>query len=101
VGGDKRAELYKTTLEQSAVKDAAAVIVLTAEYARTTVKYGDRGIRYVHLEAGHAAQNIYLQAAALNLGTVTIGSFDDNKVKNIIAAGDKEIPLYLMPVGKK
>ena len=101
VDGDKRAELYETALSQSAVKDAAAVIILTAEYARTTVKYGNRGIRYVHLETGHAAQNIYLQAVALNLGTVTIGAFDDNKVKNIIAASDKEVPLYLMPVGKK
>ncbi|MEG3225421.1 MAG: nitroreductase [Methanobacteriales archaeon Met13] len=100
VEGDKRTELYNAVLGQSSVKDAAAVIVFSAVYERTTGKYGDMGIRYVHIEVGHAAQNIYLQTVSLNLGAVVIGAFDDKEVKKIMNIGDKEQPLYIMPVGK-
>ena len=65
-------------LGQSWVKNGAVDIVFTAIYERTTRRYGDRGIRYVHMEVGHAAQNIYLQAVALGLGTVVIGAFHDD-----------------------
>lgn len=65
------------------------------------MKYGDRGIRYVHMEAGHAAQNIYLQATALDLGTVTVGAFYDEQVKEVLNLPDDEQPLYILPVGKK
>lgn len=61
------------------------------------MKYGERGIRYVHMEAGHAAQNVYLQAVSLGLGTVVVGAFDDGKVKELLGA--QEEPLYIMPVG--
>lgn len=98
--GHVRAELYSAALDQSAVKDAAAVIVFSAVYERTTGKYGGRGIRYVHIEVGHAAQNVYLQAVSQNLGTVVIGAFDDEDVKTIMNMADDEQPLLIMPVGK-
>ena len=101
VEGDKRTELCNAALGQSSIKEAASVIVFVAVYQRTTGKYGERGIRYVHMEVGHASQNIYLQAVSLNLGTVVIGAFDDEDVKKIINTGDEEQPLYLMPVGRK
>ncbi|HBR21926.1 MAG TPA: nitroreductase [Nitrospiraceae bacterium] len=101
VEGDKRTELCNAALDQPRVKDAAAVIVFSAVYERTTGEYGERGIRYVHIEVGHAAQNIYLQAVSLNLGTVVMGAFDDEEVKKIMNIGDKEQPLYIMPVGKE
>lgn len=99
--GDKRIELYNAALSQSAVKDAAVVIIFSAVYERTTEKYGERGERYVHIETGHAAENVYLQAVSLNLGTVVIGAFDDNEIKKIANMEDEEQPLYLMPVGRK
>ncbi len=99
--GDKRMELYNAALNQSAVKDAAMAIVFSAVYERTAEKYGGRGERYVHLETGHAAQNVYLQAVSLGLGTVVIGAFDDNEVKKIMNMQDEEQPLYIMPVGRK
>ena len=98
--GDKRDELYELALGQSWIKDAPAVIIFCAVFERTTGKYGERGIRYVYMEAGHAAQNVYLQAVTLGLGTVTVGAFEDEGVKKLLQLGEKEQSLYLMPVGK-
>lgn len=100
IKGDKRNELSAAALGQSCVADGAIVIILSAVYERTTLKYGDRGIRYVHIEAGNAAQNVYLQAVSLNLSTVIVGAFDDRKVKNVIHMSPKEEPLIIMPVGR-
>jgi SagB-type dehydrogenase family enzyme len=83
------------------VADGAVDIVIAAVYERTTVKYGVRGERYVHMEAGHVAQNICLQATALNLGLVTIGAFDDAAVAKIVGISPDEAPLYVIPVGRK
>lgn len=98
--GDYRKELEAAAGGQRWVGEAAADIVIIAVYDRTTSVYGERGIRYVHLEAGHAAQNIYLQATALGLGTVAVGAFDDNMVSNILNTTEKETPLYIMPLGR-
>jgi SagB-type dehydrogenase family enzyme len=98
--GDVRAELAKAALDQIAVQDGAIDILISAVYERTTQKYGDRGVRYVHLEAGHAAQNICLQATALDLGMVTIGAFDDDRVKDLVGIPGDEAPLYILPVGR-
>ena len=98
--GDQRGALAKAALGQSPVEQGAVDIVITAVYERTTEKYGDRGTRYVHMEAGHAAQNLYLQAAAMNLGMVVIGAFYDDQVKEILNLPDDEQPLYIIPVGK-
>jgi SagB-type dehydrogenase family enzyme len=98
--GDKRKELCKSAFGQSAIQDAHVVIVFSAVYERTTGKYGERGVRYVHIEVGHAAQNVFLQAVSLNLGAVVIGAFDDDKVKKVMNMENKEQPLYIMPVGK-
>jgi SagB-type dehydrogenase family enzyme len=101
IEGDKRSELSAAALGQSCVKKSAAVIVLAAVYERTMKKYGQRGIRYVHIEVGHASQNIYLQAVSLNLGTVVIGAFDDGRVKKVLHMLNTEQPLSIMPVGVK
>lgn len=100
VQGDARPALHAAALRQDPVLSAPAVIVIAAVYARTAQKYGaDRGARYVHLEAGHAAQNILLQAVSLNLGGVPIGAFEDEKVKQALQLPPDQQPLYLIPVG--
>lgn len=101
VEGDKRKELMHVALEQSALRDAAAVILIAAVYERTTAKYGTRGVRYVYMEAGHAAQNVYLQAISLDLGVVAIGAFDDAGVKRVAHLSEREQPLYLLPIGRE
>ena len=98
---DIRAELADAALGQECIRDAAIDIVFTAVYERTTRKYGERGIRYAHMEAGHAAQNVYLQAVALDLGTVVIGAFNDSEVAKIVNVSERENPLYIMPVGRE
>jgi SagB-type dehydrogenase family enzyme len=96
---DIRNKLSEAALGQASVKNGAIDIVISAVYARTTGKYGDRGIRYVQMEAGHAAQNICLEATALKLGAVTIGAFDDNQVKICLLMPENESPLYIIPAG--
>lgn len=98
--GDLRPDLTSAALGQRSVKDGAIVLVLAAVYERTTAKYGRRGVRYVHMEVGHAAQNVYLQATSLGLGTVFIGAFADDGVKDVLKMPDEEHPLGVMPIGR-
>jgi SagB-type dehydrogenase family enzyme len=97
--GDQRQSLAQVALSQTCVELGAIDIIITANYEITTVKYGERGIRYVHIEAGHAAQNICLEAVALKLGAVTIGAFDDDGVHQVLELSDDEVPLYIIPAG--
>jgi SagB-type dehydrogenase family enzyme len=98
--GDARPALYQAALRQEPVAQAPAVFVIAAVYERTAIKYGsERTPRYVHLEAGHAAQNLLLQAAALGLGAVPIGAFDDAGIQRAMGLPAEVEPLYLIPVG--
>lgn len=100
VPGDQRGALAAAAYGQSAVADAAVVIVITAVYARTAEKYGEeRAFRYAAMEAGHAAQNVLLQAVALGLGAVPVGAFDDAQVGQLLRLDMGEAPLYLIAVG--
>jgi SagB-type dehydrogenase family enzyme len=96
---DLRSQLCEAAWGQSAVEGAPIDIVITAVYKRTEVKYGGRAARYVHLEAGHAAQNIHLQAVALGLGSVPIGAFSDDRVQEVLSLPRDHKPLYIIPVG--
>ncbi len=97
--GDLRYSLYKACLDQPWVLDASIAIVIGAVFERTTSYYGSRGVRYVHFEAGHAGQNIYLEATALGLGTVAIGAFYDEEVSHAMAMPPSVKPLYIFVVG--
>jgi len=97
--GDLRQKITQASLYQDEILKAPATLIITAVYERTQKKYGKRGIQYVHMEVGAVGENVYLQAEALNLGTVFIGAFEDDEVKKVV--GIKEEPLGIMPVGKK
>jgi len=90
--------LRDAALGPDMLETAAVNIVVTAVYERTSLRYGERAPRYVHMEVGHVGQNIYLQAEALGLGTVAVGAFDDEKVQSLM--GIEEKVLYILPVGK-
>ena len=98
--GDVRESLARSAHRQEWVAEGAIALVFSAVYESTTRKYGERGIRYVHMEAGHAAQNVYLQAQALGLSTVTVGAFIDSSVRRLLRLQDREQPLSIMPVGE-
>ncbi len=99
--GDIRRELSASALGQASVREAAVTIVFAGVYARVAKRYGERARRYTIMEAGHASQNVYLQAEALGLGTVAVGAFSDEDMKRILNLPENEDPLYLMPIGKK
>jgi len=99
VGRDVRAGLADAALGQAWVRKAPVSIVVAAVYERTTVKYGERGIRYVHIEVGHVGQNVCLQATALGLGSVPVGAFYDDRVQTVLQLNRREVPLYIIPVG--
>jgi len=96
---DLRDGLASAALGQRWVCDAPAVIVIAAVYERTTEKYGKRGLDYVKMESGHAAQNILLQAVSLGLAAVPVGAFIDKRVAAVLELPDGIAPLYLIPVG--
>ena len=98
---DKRDKLAAAAHGQGWVKRNAALLVFSAIEKRTTWKYGRRGIRYIHIEVGHAAQNVFLQAVALGLSAVVVGAFDDERVGQIMNMDTGERALYLMPVGRR
>ncbi len=94
---DLRDGLASAALGQSSISEAAADIVITADYRITELKYGSRAERYVLLEAGHAAQNLLLEAVALGLSGVPVGAFHDNKIKEVLHA--EKDPIYIVPIG--
>jgi len=95
-----RLELARAVLGEESIYEAKVDIVICAVYERTLSRYGARGERYVHMEVGHAGQNIYLQVTSLGLATVAIGAFYDEQVRNVLQLEEQYKPLYIMPVGK-
>jgi len=98
---DIRNNLSKAALGQDCIREAPAVFVITAVHERTARKYGHRAERYVKMEAGHAGQNLLLQAVSLGLGAVPVGAFHDDQVRHVLNIPMNHEPLYLIPVGWK
>jgi SagB-type dehydrogenase family enzyme len=96
---DQRHQLCQAALNRQCIKEAPASIVITAVFQQVESRYRERAIRYVYLEAGHAAQNIHLQAVALGLGSVPIGAFYDEKVQQVLSLPENHHPIYIIPIG--
>jgi SagB-type dehydrogenase family enzyme len=96
---DLRAALASAAWGQQFIEAAPLTLVLAARFSRTTGRYGERGVRYVYMEAGHAAQNVHLQAEALGLGSVAVGAFDDASVGGVLSLPKKFEPIYMVTVG--
>lgn len=99
LGGDQRTALSEAALGQTCINDAPVVLVLSALYRRSMKKYGERGMRYSHIETGAIAENVYLEAVSLGLGTVFVGAFRDEQVRRVLALEKGEDPLAILPVG--
>ena len=99
IGKDLRKNLQEAALGQPWVGQAPIDIVICMVYERITGRYGQRGRKYADIEVGHIAQNIHLQAVALGLGSVPLGAFSDEEVKNALGLADDCEPVYIIPVG--
>ncbi len=92
--------LASAGLNQNMLDSAAAVLVWTAVVARSAWKYEQRAYRYIYMDAGHIAQNLYLAAVAIGLGCCTVGAFFDAEVNEVIGVdGKEEFALYMGAVG--
>ncbi len=96
---DVRQKLATAAFNQVFLEVAPCIFAITAIYERTTSQYGPVGIRYVHLEAGHAAQNLLLQAVSLGLAAAPVAAFNEMEVASILKLKEHELPIYLIPVG--
>jgi len=96
---DLRSALASAALGQEFVEAAPLTLVFAAQFSRTTNRYGQRGVRYVYMEAGHAAQNVHLQAESLGLGSVAVGAFRDTSVSKVLSLPDYLEPIYMVVVG--
>jgi len=92
--------LAQAALGQMWLARAPALIVIAAEFSRTTAKYRDLGSRFVCMEAGNSNQNLCLQAAALELRAGTVGAFHDAAVAEAIKLPKGISPLLIMAFGK-
>jgi SagB-type dehydrogenase family enzyme len=92
-------DLAAVALGQQCIRESSAVVVIAAVYKRIEQKYGRRGERYVKVEAGHAAQNILLQAVSQGIGAVPVGAFYDKDVRKVLSLPSDHEPLYLIPLG--
>ena len=98
--GDVRTALAKAALDQPWVEKAPAVFVFAAVVSRTAGRYGGRAERYVKIEVGLASENLMLQAVALGLGSVAVGAYDDDDVKDVLQLPDEQDVYLLVPVGR-
>lgn len=96
---DISTQLGSAALGQMFISQAPLIIIICADYSRTRKRYGERGTRYVHIEVGHSAQNIHLQAVSLGLGSVPIGAFNDKEVKSTLNLPKELDPIYIIPIG--
>ncbi|MCP4117363.1 MAG: SagB/ThcOx family dehydrogenase [Desulfobacteraceae bacterium] len=96
---DLRDDLARASLSQMWMAGAPVNLVITAEYNRVGIKYGERGVRYAMIEAGHIGQNIFLQAEALGLKAGIVGAFHDTKLSKVLNLPRTHEPLLVMPVG--
>ena len=102
LGGAIADRIADACYRQRFVKTCAATLIFTAVAHRTCWRYGERGYRYMHLDAGHACQNLYLAAEAIGGGACAIGAFYDEELNAVLGLdGVNQFAIYVAPTGKK
>jgi SagB-type dehydrogenase family enzyme len=99
--GDWRRAVARASLQQAWMAEAPIMVVITGEYRRCQVRYGERGMRYTHMESGHVGQNLFLQAEALGLGAGIVGAFENTAIVKTLELPPTYDPLLIMPIGYK
>ena len=94
--------IMSACLGQAFVRSAAVSFIWSAVIYRMAWRYSERAYRLVHLDAGHACQNLYLAAEQIGCGTCAIGAFDDQQIADVLKIdGEEEFVLYCATVGRK
>ena len=97
--GDFGKELAKASLNQMFIYEAPLNVIICADFYRTCNYYVKRGEIYFHIEIGHCAQDIELEAVALGMGSVPIGAFYDDEVKKVLDLTKNIDHIYINPIG--
>ncbi len=94
--------LQEACLDQQQIGDSAVTFIWVAVVYRMTWRYGERGYRYLHLDAGHVCQNLYLAAESIGCGVCAIAAFDDAALNGVLGLdGEEQLAIYLGTVGRK
>ncbi len=95
-------KITEACYRQRIVKRSAATFIWVAVAYRMRWRYGERGYRYLHLDAGHVCQNLYLVAEAIGSGACAIGAYYDDEINGVLGLdGEKQFVIYVATVGKK
>jgi SagB-type dehydrogenase family enzyme len=100
VEGDQTLKVEEAVLGQS-ISTAPITFIITSESYKTTIKYAERAMQYIYIEAGHLGQNLQLQGEAMGFGTWLIGAYWDGKLVDILKLSYREIPVYVIAAGHK
>jgi SagB-type dehydrogenase family enzyme len=102
IDGTIASKVKNAAYKQSMVEKCAVTFIWVADVYRMTYRYGERGYRYLHLDAGHVCQNLYLAAENINCGVCAIAAFHDAEFNNLLNLdGINQFIIYLASVGKK
>ena len=95
-------KITKAAYNQSMVKKCAVTFIWVADVYRMTYRYGERGYRYLHLDAGHVGQNLYLAGESIDSGVCAIAAYHDLELNKLLGLdGKNQFVIYLATVGKK
>ena len=95
-------EIVKAGFDQNFIRYSAITFIWSAVIYRMKWRYGERAYRYIFLDAGHVAQNLYLSAEAIGCGVCAIAAFSDDDMNRILGLDGKEqFVIYMATVGKK
>lgn len=99
---DIAAQVMAACLDQQQVVDSAVTFIWVADVYRMQWRYGERGYRYLHLDAGHVCQNLYLAAESIGCGVCAMAAFDDERLNSLLGLdGETEFVIYLASVGRR
>jgi len=102
LGSNLARDVAEAAADQVFVAQSAATFIWCADIKRMAWRYGERGYRYVHLDAGHACQNLYLAAAAVGCGVCAVAAFDDDRLNALLGLdGENQFAVYLAALGKR
>lgn len=95
-------QIYKLVNRQEELANANIVLFMTAIHSRSSWKYGPRAYRFIHLDAGHIGQNVYLISEAMGLGACAVGVWQDKAVEKLLKIdGERELIVYAIVIGKR